>query len=92
MKKLIAIIMIVFTMATVTACDLNSNNSESKGSQEIIIQDTESDNVQDSSDSKGESDSNDDDDKKEEEEDKENNVVTPIIGGGNFDVGDNYNK
>ena len=86
MKKLIAILAVVFTMATATACafdtekllsDLNPENWENEQMEDPNYDGEE-----------GETGNENEGESKNEEN---NNVISPITGGGDFNTGNNYN-
>ena len=90
MKKLIAILAVVFTMATATACDFDKDkllsylNPDNWGNQQ----------VEDPNEDEGgneDEDGNENQGGNENEGEENSNVVSPITGGGDFNTGNNYN-
>lgn len=79
MKKLIAIFLVVFTMAMAVACDFSKNDSTSD-----LIPETETEQESNGDEIQG--------GENEEEKNQDDNVVKPITGGGDFNVGSDYNK
>ena len=91
MKKLIALIMVIFTISALTACDGLFEPSSNSASQEVgsseEIDKGESDSESDSE----ESGSNEGSDQGSSEDTKPSNAVSSITGGGDFNAGNNYN-
>lgn len=79
MKKLIAILSVVFTMTMAVACDFSKNDSTSD-----LIPETETEQESNGDEIQG--------GENEEEKNQDDNVVKPITGGGDFNVGKDYNK
>ena len=77
MKKVIAILAIVFTMTMAVACNPSnsSNSSPNNGGSETVIPEESGNNSENGG-----------------NEENKSEVVSPITGGGSFNVGDNYNK
>ena len=91
MKKLIALIMAIFTISALTACDGLFEPSSNSASQEVgsseEIDKGESDSESDSE----EGGSNEGSDQGSSEDTKPSNAVSSITGGGDFNAGNNYN-
>lgn len=91
MKKLIALIMVIFTISALTACDGLFEPSSNSASQEVgsseEIDKGESDSESDSE----EGGSNEGSDQGSSEDTKPSNAVSSITGGGDFNAGNNYN-
>ena len=91
MKKLIALIMVIFTISALTACDGLFEPSSNSASQEVgsseEIYKGESDSESDSE----EGGSNEGSDQGSSEDTKPSNAVSSITGGGDFNAGNNYN-
>ena len=91
MKKLIALIMVIFTISALTACDGLFEPSSNSASQEVgsseEIDKGESDSESDSE----EGGSNEGSDQGSSEDTKPSNAVSSITGGGDFNTGNNYN-
>ena len=96
MKKLIALIMVIFTISALTACDGLFEPSSNSASQEVgsseEIDKGESDSESDSEESSGnESSDNGSSGDGSSEDTKPSNAVSSITGGGDFNAGNNYN-
>ena len=92
MKKLIAILAVVFTMATATACEFDTEkllsylNPDNWGNEQV--EDPEGDGEENEGESGNEGGNQ---GGNENEGEENNNVVSPITGGGDFNTGNNYN-
>ena len=89
MKKVIAILILVFTVVSVVACGTPSDNSNvgfDDSISEIVRPEDSNEKIDDSEETEGE-------EKEPESENESNNggnVVKPITGGGDFNAGNDY--
>ena len=94
MKKLIAVLVVVFTMATATACDFDKDkllsylNPENWGHQQV--EDPNEDEGGNENQGGNENEGGNENQGGNENEENDN-VVSPITGGGDFNTGNNYN-
>ena len=96
MRKFLTIVLVIVGLATFAACSIPNMDGDSSSPVSETLQTSEnsSEELQESSSSTEEGqeseDSSDEQQDSQSSQDK-NQVVEPIVGGGTFDVGDNYN-
>ena len=98
MKKIIAVLAVVFTMATATACDfdmeklLSSLNPDNSGNEVVLPDNGENENQGGSENQGGNENQGGSENEGGDENEENDNVVKPITGGGDFNAGNNYNQ